>query len=140
MKREAIATIAGLVVCAAALVAFAGGHRVDVEDTYTGVIATNTTSALTGYIESISVDVAAYSTQNVQVVTDDGLITILSVSAVAADATYRPRVPTQSIAGADLGTSNHYEKIYVEAERLRCIVTGGSVPTNDVTFRIRVKR
>lgn len=90
--------------------------------------STNTTHAISGFVESIFIDVTGTTASTVTVATASE--TLLSV-VVTADATYRPRILTHSTAGVVLGPStNDYSRILLLSAPLTVTMAEHAAATN----------
>jgi hypothetical protein len=130
MKKLILCAIAGLF----AGIAYAGYDFKDFSVTITSTNVGTATGFIRGKIQNVRVIVPSAGTCTVAVVSSEN--TILSKSAIAASATFTPRILADTPLGA-ASTNGMYDAIAC-ASAITTTVTGASANTNSLTYRVRV--
>ena len=128
-----------ILVTALPFICLAGGDsiKVVVEDNSSAVTNAVTTKGLTGYLESIYIDVTAPANQTVVIATST--TTLLTATAVTADTLYHVRYVTSDNAGADIGTvTNQVAKHLLVNEPVTVTVTSTQTNVLDTGVLIKV--
>ena len=135
-RKKILGFLAGLLIAGVAL---AGGIPLLVEDNYSGVTNTATYTGAEGWLESVYVDVAASSTQTVTIASANE--TILTLTSLAADGMYRPRLTTHGNTGVAVAVNtNDFVRAYLDGETITVTVVASSAATNDVTVRLSISK
>lgn len=98
-------------------------------------VVTAPSSAVSGYIEDIRVDVTGATTGTLNIARSNGEVIFTNSAAITADATYRPRMPVTDKNGVQVGaTTGAWEKVYLNSEKLTISLSETAPSTN--TYKI----
>ena len=132
MKKVFI-TIAAVLI-ASGVMAEEDALPIVIEDNHSGVTNVVTDSyRFSGKLESIFIDISGTSTQTVTIASP--YETLLTATAIAADAMYSPEYPVHDAAGSAI--SDVYTKRSLANEKLTVTVTTVSGGTNDVKVIVK---
>lgn len=131
--KKYLFTVVGVLLATVVLVVAKGNRwpATTVESCHLATTNAGETVQLNGYLDSVYVDIAAGTTQTVTIATTNE--TIITLTAITADAVYRPRIAAANVVGGSLGVTNAQERFLLCSEKLRITVETTSLTTNDVS-------
>ena len=107
----------------------------------TTTAVTAPSSAVTGYIEDIRVDVTGATTGTLSIARANGEVIFTNAAAITADGTYRVRMPVCNVSGTQIGaTTGAWEKVYLNNEKLTIQLTEAAPVTNTYKIIVTTRR
>lgn len=108
----------------------------------TGTVSSAVSAKLSGYLDSIYIDVTSGTTGMLSgKITSTGEIIYTNSTAITADTTVRPRVQVQDKNGVNLGSAtNGYERVLLVEETLTFSQAEYGPVTNTYTIKLRLQK